>query len=92
MVLKLLLYIRSVISFFNKPKPGEILIFGTFLAKFKILPYIVLKIGYFKAWPCLRRHCDIIRRMFVLILICMERREEDTPQTGLQKQAWQDEG
>ena len=38
MVLKLTVYIRNVISFSYKPK--------TFLAKFSILAYIPLKIGY----------------------------------------------
>ena len=32
----------------SNPKPGEILIFRTFLAKFSILAYISLKIGYFE--------------------------------------------
>ena len=46
MVLKLTVYIRNVIFFSYKPKFGEILIFRTFLAKFSILAYISLKIGY----------------------------------------------
>ena len=29
----------------------------------------------FRGWPCLWRHCNVIRWMFVLILVCLERRD-----------------
>ena len=49
MVLKLTVYIRNVMSFSYNPKPVEILIFRPFfLAKFSILVYFSLKIGYFE--------------------------------------------
>ena len=44
MVLNLTAYIRNIIFFFYKEKPGEIPIFGTFLAKKSILAYVALKI------------------------------------------------
>ena len=49
-----------------------------FLAKFKllkILAYVLLcllKGGYFGVQPCLWRHCDVILKIFVLILIWKE--------------------
>ena len=48
MVLKLTVYIRNVTSSLISPKPGEIPILKTFLAKISILAYISLKIGYFE--------------------------------------------
>ena len=76
MVLKLGVDVRNVISFFYiiSPKPGDILIFGTFLAKFSIFAqHALLKIGYFEVRPYLWHHCDVINWMFVLVLVCMER-------------------
>ena len=45
---------------FISQNPDEILIFGTFLAKFSILANVLLKIGYFEVWRCLWLHCDLI--------------------------------
>ena len=43
MVLKLTVCDRNLIFFFYKPKHSEILIFGSFLAKFSILAYVLLQ-------------------------------------------------
>ena len=38
-----------------------------------IVGLLLLKIGYFEVLTCLWRHCDVIRWMFVIILVCMGR-------------------
>ena len=48
MQLKLTEYVRITISHLYKPKTCEIWIFRTFIAKFPIFAYILLKIGYFE--------------------------------------------
>ena len=50
--------LESPLPFFISQKPGEILIFGTFLAKLSIFAYILLKIGYFE----LGDDSDVMRR------------------------------
>ena len=40
--------LESPFLFFIRLKPGEILIFRTFLVQFSIFAYILLKIGYFE--------------------------------------------
>ena len=54
-------------------KFGEIPIFGTCLVEYLILANFLLKICYFVVIrPTLWRHCDVMRWMFVLILVRME--------------------
>ena len=45
--------------FFISQKPGEVPILKTFLAKFPILAYVLLKIGYFEVWTYLRHILDV---------------------------------
>ena len=46
MQLKLTEYVRITIALFYKPKPGEVIMIRTSLAKFSIFAYISVKIGY----------------------------------------------
>ena len=48
MQLKLTENVRIIFPLIYKPKPGEIPMFKTFVAKFSIFAYISLTIGYFE--------------------------------------------
>ena len=69
----LLCMLEMSYSSFTSQKPGEIPIFWTFLAKFSILTYVLLKIGWVRL--CSWHHCDIMRWMFVLILLYIEKED-----------------
>ena len=49
---------------FISQNPYEITIFGTFFAKFSMLAYVLLKVGYFEVWTCslLRDTFDVCTR------------------------------
>ena len=54
-------------------KPGEILIFRTFIAKFWIFAYFSQKIAIFRYGIFLWRHNYVTPWLIVLILVCMNR-------------------
>ena len=76
MVLKPSVYVRYAISFFYKPNPDEIPIFVNFFWRnfhFWFMFYgksAILKVGHV---------CDVIRRMFLLILVCVEKGDPMVP-------------
>ena len=71
MVVKLTVHVRNVI-FFLQAQNSEILIFGTFLAKFSILAYVLLKIPCFEVRPCLWQHCDDVGCLYLFWYVWKE--------------------
>ena len=72
-MLKLIEHIRITILLLYKQKPGEILIFRTFIAKFCIFAYFT-QISQFSGPACfLWRHNYVMPWPIVLILVCMSR-------------------
>ena len=65
--------LETPFPFFISKIPGEILIFGTFLAKKSILAYIFHWKSTFS--DTLLRHCDFIRWPIFMILVSMERKD-----------------
>ena len=68
--------LETPFPFFVCKKPGEILIFGTFLAKkidfLSILVYVHWK-SAFESGHVWKRHCDVIRWPIFMILVSIER-------------------
>ena len=71
--------LETPFSFFICKKPGEIPIFGTFLAKkwifLSILVYMFTENPLFESGHLWKRHCDVIRWPIFMILVSMERRD-----------------
>ena len=76
MMLKLTEHVGITIFLLYKQKPGEILIFRTFIAKlwiFWIFAYFSLKIAIFRSGIFLWRHNYVTPWPIVLTLVCMDR-------------------
>ena len=73
MMLKLTEHVGITIFLLYKQKPGEILIFRTFIAKFWIFAYFTQNIAIFRSGMFLWRHNYVTPWPIVLILVCMSR-------------------
>ena len=66
-------------SFCISKKPGEILIFRTYMAKFWIFAYFAQNIAIFRSAMFLWRHNYVTPWLIVLILVCMSREDPYLP-------------
>ena len=63
----------TIFLLYKQKNPGEIVIFRTFIAKFRIFAYFTQNISIFRSGMFLWRHNYVTPWPIVLILVCMSR-------------------